>query len=86
MRAVLAFALHRTTARAVLVAGVGGLVWTVYHAIKPGGRIPEANGGGTRAWIVLPMSSPLELALAALVAVVAAVAAAAIYRRRSIRR
>jgi hypothetical protein len=85
MRAVLAFARHRTTARAVLAVGVGGLVWTDY-AVKPGGRVPEPNGGGTRAWIVLPMSSPLELALAALVVVVAAVGAAAIYRRRSIRR
>jgi hypothetical protein len=86
MRAALAFALRRASARFVLVTGAGGLVTIVYRALHREGPIPQANLGGMRTLFVPPMSSPWELAVAALVAVVAGVAAPALYRTYSIRR
>jgi hypothetical protein len=41
---------------------------------------------GDFSWIVPPLSSPLDLALAALVVLIAVVGVVAIYRRPSIRR
>jgi hypothetical protein len=85
MRAALAFALRRGAARLAFVLGVGGLVWIVYRALHREGSILTANLGGMRTFSFPPMSSPWELAVAALLAVVALVAAAALYRSHSIR-
>jgi len=84
MRAALAFALRRTSARLVLAAGVGGLVFVGYRAVRPLRlhEIPNAPAcptclGGYRSFA----PSHWDLAAAALVAVLAVVAAAALYRR-----
>jgi hypothetical protein len=86
MRAVLAYAIRRTSARVVLALGIGGLVWIVYRGLHREGPIAMANGGGTPGFFSPPMSSPWELAVAAVVALVALAAAAVLYRRLPIRR
>ena len=86
MRAALAFALRRGSARFVLVTGAGGLVTIVYRALHREGPIPQANLGGMSSFFFPPMSSPWELAVASLVAVLAVVAAASLYRVYSTRR
>src|SRR5215471_15860771 len=87
MRAALAFALRRTSARLLFAVGVGGLVLVVYRAVRPlrllnlsvGPACPTClSGYGSRG------PSHLDLAAAALAAVVAVVAAAALYRRHRI--
>jgi hypothetical protein len=85
MRAVLAYAIRRTSARVVLALGIGGLVW-MYRGLHREGPIAMANGGGTPGFFSPPMSSPWELAVAAVVALVALAAAAVLYRRLPIRR
>ena len=90
MRAALAFALRRTSARVILGVGLGGLAYAVYGAV--GSFHPHP------AWLrftcsqyEFPVScsglesSPWDLGVAAAVAVVAIIAAAAIYRRISAR-
>jgi len=83
VRAALAFALRRTSARLVVAAGVGGLVFVVYRAVRPLRFVPVAPlACGTKCFPgpVHVGPSPWDLAVAALVAVVATLAAAAFYR------
>jgi hypothetical protein len=86
MRAVLAYALSRVSARFVMVLGVGGLVFVVYRALHRDGPLPELNLGGTRAFYFPPMSSSWDIAIASLGVLLAIAAAVALYRRLAIRR
>lgn len=85
MAAVVAYALRRTSARLVVVLAIGGLVWTVWRAVRPAGRSlylvylglgPFSAQSATR-W---------DLAAAALGLVVALSVAAALWFERSARR
>lgn len=88
MGGALAYALRRTSARAVLVAGAAGLVWAMYRALRV---VPSPSFMGprfmkARTWFGpthLPPESPRDLAAAVLVAVIALAAAAAFWRGRA---
>jgi hypothetical protein len=90
MGAAMGYALRRTSARVVLLIGVGGLLWMVLVAqpyyvpvgIGKGARPTPISRGSYR--VLGSGFSPWEVA-AALVAVVAVVAAAVVYRERSSR-
>jgi hypothetical protein len=84
MGAALAFALRRSSARVVVAVAAGGLVLTVFRAVRPA-RTAELVIGVPATRLAVPFltvgSSPWDLAAASLVAVLAVVAAARIYRR-----
>jgi hypothetical protein len=83
MRAVLAFAFRRASARVVFAVGVGSVVLIVFRAVRPVTISLETGGFGMVYRNVLG-SSTWDLVAAALLAVIGALAAAAIYRQHSI--
>jgi len=88
MRAALAFALRRASARLVCAVAVVGLFVVVYRAVRPLIFTPVAAGPACSICIPGPVSlgsSHWDLAVAALAVVVAAVVAAALYRQVSVR-
>lgn len=86
MRAVVAFALRRTSARLVLAAGAGGLVLVVYRAVRPLRLLQPGDACGTCVGQSVVESTPWDLVLASLFLLIAIGAAAAVYRRLSISR
>jgi hypothetical protein len=86
MRAVLAFALRRASARLVVAAAAGGLVYVVYLAVRPLRWVTPGDACGTCVGHRVVESSPWDLAIASLGVLIAIVVAVALYRRFSIRR
>jgi hypothetical protein len=85
MRAALAFALRRTSARVVLAVGVGGLLFVVARAFRPDHRVLTGPcgfvAGCTRSFVVEVGPTAWDLGVAAAAVVAAMIAAAALYRR-----
>ena len=88
MRAALAYALRRTSARVVLVLGVGCLLfWGATVLRTDSSELPNACGTGTGAYLMHALcrdrgvSTLWDLGAVALTAVVAVIAAAALHRR-----
>jgi hypothetical protein len=93
MAAAMGYALRRTSARAVLLIGVGGLLWMVWVAepYRAPGLVAEVAPIPFLWWIdpyrvVGSGFPPWDVAAAAVVAVVAVVAAAVLWRERPVRR
>ena len=91
MVAVLAYALRRTSARAVLAFALGGLVFVAYRALHVdviGPYLFRGDAVGMPVWVtrVLPTSTSWDLAVGAAAVLVALVVAAALWFERPVRR
>ena len=91
MRAAVAFAFRRTSARLVFAVGAGGVVLVVYRAVRPRlllqlGLEPPTQCAGCVDEHFFLGSSPWDLVAASLGLVAAVAIAVALYRVISIRR
>jgi hypothetical protein len=90
MGSVMTYALRRTSARVVVVVGIGGLVMAVFRALRPARTqvYPLGLGGvgGLPDVFRVVGSSPWDLVAASLGLVLAVVAGASLFRPLQIRR
>lgn len=73
------YALRRTSARLVLVLAIGGLVWTVYRALRPADRVLGLSFEGVS---IMATPSRWDLPAAALGVAVALLGAAFLWYER----